>query len=58
MLDLARVLCAEGHLPEALLAPQQTFGENPYLTAAYTEAELAMIGLDRYGHPPVSMEDE
>jgi len=48
MVDLARVLRAEGHLPEALLAAQQAFGEDPYLTAAYTEAELAMIGLDRY----------
>lgn len=48
MLNLARVLRAEGYLPEALLAAQQSYGEDPYLSEAYSEAELAMIGLDRY----------
>jgi serine/threonine protein kinase len=47
MVGLARVLRAEGHFVEALLAAQQAYGEDPYRTDAYREAELAMIGLDR-----------
>ncbi len=48
MVALARVLRAQGHLVEALLAAQQAYGEEPYGADAYREAELAMIGLDRY----------
>jgi serine/threonine-protein kinase len=48
MVELARVLRAQGHLVEALLAAQQSYGEDPYRADAYREAELAMIGLDRY----------
>jgi len=47
MVGLARVLRAEGHFVEALLAAQQAYGEDPYRADAYREAELAMIGLDR-----------
>ena len=45
---LARVSRLRGYLPEALLAAQQSYGEDPYRAEAYDEAELAMIGLDRY----------
>ncbi len=45
---LARALRAQGHLVEALLAAQQAFGSDPYNSDAYNEAELALIGLDRY----------
>jgi len=48
MVGLARVLRAQGHLVEALLAAQQAYGDDPYRADAYREAELAMIGLDRY----------
>jgi serine/threonine-protein kinase len=48
MVGLARVLHAQGHLVEALLAAEQAYGDNPYAAAAYDEAERAMIGLDRY----------
>ncbi len=48
MVGLARVLRAEGHLVESLLAAQQAYGEDPYRADAYRESELAMIGLDRY----------
>ncbi|HEY6375057.1 MAG TPA: protein kinase, partial [Edaphobacter sp.] len=48
MVGLARVFRAEGHLVEALLAAEQAYGEDPYQADAYREAELAMIGLDRY----------
>jgi eukaryotic-like serine/threonine-protein kinase len=48
LVGLARVLRAEGHLVEALLAAQQAYGTDPYRADAYREAELAMIGLDRY----------
>jgi eukaryotic-like serine/threonine-protein kinase len=45
---LARALRAEGNLPEALKAAEQSYGENPFDAEAYGEAELAMIGMDRY----------
>jgi serine/threonine protein kinase/tetratricopeptide (TPR) repeat protein len=45
---LARVSRLRGYLPEALLAAQQSYGENPFRAEAYDEAELAMLGLDRY----------
>jgi eukaryotic-like serine/threonine-protein kinase len=48
MVGLARVLRAQGHLVEALLAAEQGYGGNRYAAEAYDEAERAMIGLDRY----------
>ena len=45
---LARALRAEGNLPEALKAAQQSYSDNPFDAEAYSEAELAMIGMDRY----------
>ena len=48
MAGLARVLRAQGHLVEALLAAEQAYGDNRYAAVAYDEAERAMIGLDRY----------
>ena len=48
MVGLARVLRAQGHLVEALLAAEQAYADNRYAAAAYDEAERAMIGLDRY----------
>jgi tRNA A-37 threonylcarbamoyl transferase component Bud32 len=45
---LARALRAEGNLPEALQAAQQSYSDNPFDAEAYSEAELAMIGMDRY----------
>ena len=47
MKGLARVLRLQGYLPEALLAAQQGYGENPFDAEMYGEAELAMIGMDR-----------
>ena len=44
----ARLLRAEGHLPEALQAAQLAYGENPYSADAYAEAEVSMLGMDRY----------
>ena len=43
-LGQARLLRAEGHLPEALQAAQMAIGENPYSADAYAEAENAMLG--------------
>jgi eukaryotic-like serine/threonine-protein kinase len=48
MKGLARALRAQGLLPEALLAAQQGYGEHPFDAETYAEAELAMIGMDRY----------
>jgi eukaryotic-like serine/threonine-protein kinase len=48
MVGLARVLRAQGHLVEGLLAAEQAYADNRYVAAAYDEAERAMIGLDRY----------
>ena len=45
---LARALRAEGDLPEALRAAEQSLSENPFDAETYSEAELAMIGMDRY----------
>ncbi len=47
MKGLARVLRLQGYLPEALLAAQQGYGENPFDAETYAEAELAMIGMNR-----------
>jgi len=45
---LAQVLRRQGHLVEGLLAAQQAYGDDPYDAVAYGEAELAMIGLNRF----------
>lgn len=46
---LARASRLRGYLPEALLAAQQGYGEDPFRADAYNEAESALIGLGRYG---------
>jgi serine/threonine protein kinase/tetratricopeptide (TPR) repeat protein len=48
MRGLATALRVQGLLPEALLAAQQGYGEHPFDGETYAEAELAMIGMDRY----------
>ncbi|MCU1320366.1 MAG: serine/threonine protein kinase [Acidobacteriaceae bacterium] len=48
LLSQARLLRAQGHLPEALQAAQQTYSDDPYNGDAYVEAETALIGLDRF----------
>ncbi|WP_260705319.1 serine/threonine-protein kinase [Edaphobacter flagellatus] len=48
LIALARVLHAQGHYVEALLAAQQAYNTDPTRADAYAEAEQAMIGLDRY----------
>jgi eukaryotic-like serine/threonine-protein kinase len=48
MKQMARVLRVQGSLPEALHASQQGYSENPFDAETYAEAELAMIGMDRY----------
>ena len=45
---LARTLRLEGRVGEALQTAQQAYAEDPYNFEAYTEAESALIGLDRY----------
>lgn len=47
-LGVARVLRAQGHLPEALQAAQQAYSDDPYNADGYAEAESAMVGMDRY----------
>ena len=47
LLGQARVLRAQGHMPEALQAAQQAYGVDPYNVDAYAEAEVAMVGMDR-----------
>ncbi len=48
MSELALVLRTQGHLVEALLAAEQAYMDDRYFAAAYSEAERALIGLDRY----------
>lgn len=48
MVDLARVLRAQGHFVESLLAAQQAYEFDTFRSSAYTEAELDMIGLGRF----------
>jgi eukaryotic-like serine/threonine-protein kinase len=48
MKGLARGLRAEGNLPDALRAAEQGLVEDPFDAEMYSEAELAMIGMDRY----------
>lgn len=45
---LALVSRLQGYLPEALLAAQQSYGEDPSQALAYDEAEKSLIGVDRY----------
>jgi serine/threonine-protein kinase len=45
---LSRALRLQGHLSEALQAAQQAYAEDPLNADAYTQAENALIGLDRY----------
>lgn len=45
--ELARVSRLRGYFPEALLAAQQSYGEDPFHATAYSEAELALIDMDR-----------
>jgi serine/threonine-protein kinase len=45
---LARTLRLEGHVGEALQMAQQALTEAPYHLDAYSEAQSALIGLDRY----------
>jgi serine/threonine-protein kinase len=46
--DLSRALRLQGHLSEALQAAQQAYAADPLSSVAYTQAEIALIGLDRY----------
>ena len=55
--QLAQASRLSGYLPESLLAAQQSYGENPYHAAAYSEAELTLIDLDRYDEP-LQLEEE
>jgi tetratricopeptide (TPR) repeat protein len=48
MKGMARVLRLQGKLPEALLEAQRGYGVNPFDAGAYEEAELALVGMDRY----------
>jgi serine/threonine protein kinase/tetratricopeptide (TPR) repeat protein len=48
MKGMARVLRLQGYLPEALLAAQEGYGQHPFDGETYSEAELALIGMDRY----------
>ena len=45
---LARVLLLQGQLPEALAAAQRGLTDDPFDTELYTQAESALIQLDRY----------
>jgi serine/threonine protein kinase/tetratricopeptide (TPR) repeat protein len=49
MKGMSRVLRLQGYLPEALLAAQQGYAQYPFDAEIYAEAELALIGMDRYG---------
>ncbi len=46
--DLSRTLRLQGRVGEALQLAQQAASEDPYNTDAYTQAQNALIGLDRY----------
>jgi serine/threonine-protein kinase len=48
MKGLARVLWLQGYLPESLLAAQQGYHEDPFDAETYAEAEVAMMGMDRF----------
>jgi tRNA A-37 threonylcarbamoyl transferase component Bud32/tetratricopeptide (TPR) repeat protein len=49
MKGMARVLRLQGYLPEALDMAQRGYGANPFDAEAYEEAELALVGMDRFG---------
>jgi eukaryotic-like serine/threonine-protein kinase len=48
MKNLARVLRVQGELTEALQAAQKGYAEDPFDADLYADAELSMIGMDRY----------
>jgi eukaryotic-like serine/threonine-protein kinase len=48
MKGMARALRVQGNLQDALHAAQQGYGENPFDTETYAEAELAMVGMGRF----------
>jgi eukaryotic-like serine/threonine-protein kinase len=48
MKGLARALNAQGLLAEALAAAKQGYGQHPLDAGMYAEAQLAMIGMNRY----------
>jgi eukaryotic-like serine/threonine-protein kinase len=48
MKGLARVLRAQGNLPEALRSAQQGYSQDPFDAEIYVEAEDAMIGMGHY----------
>ena len=48
LVGLARVLRAQGHNVEALLASQQAYDSDPYNIEAYQEAELTLLNLNRF----------
>jgi serine/threonine protein kinase/tetratricopeptide (TPR) repeat protein len=48
MKELARVLRAQGYLPESLLAAQEGGREDPFDAETYGEAEAALVELNRY----------
>lgn len=45
---LAESLRLQGHMGEALTDAQQAITEDPFNAAAYTQTELALVGLDHY----------
>jgi hypothetical protein len=55
--ELARVSRLRGYFPEALLAAQQSYGEDPFHAAAYSEAELALLDIDR-ADPAMQLEGQ
>jgi serine/threonine protein kinase len=48
MKGLARARNAQGLLAEALASAQQGYGQHPLDAGIYTEAQIAMIGMNRY----------
>jgi serine/threonine protein kinase/tetratricopeptide (TPR) repeat protein len=46
--QLAYTLQRQGHMAEALQIAQEAYNEDPFDLAAYTQAQAALIGLDRY----------
>lgn len=48
LVQLAYSLRREGHMAEALQYAQQAYIEDPFLAGAYTQAQSALIGLDRF----------
>ncbi len=48
MKGLARAFNAQGLLAEALAAAQQGYGQHPFDAGMYAEAQIAMIGMNRY----------